>query len=85
MKKFLSLLALLTLIASNVNALTLDEKIAKVDATYTKRVEKIDSMKRASAQKKDILKKHAKQNRDLKVEQVKELDTLSKSSKKTAK
>lgn len=82
MKKFLSLLTLLTFIVSNANAITLEEKIAKVDASYNKRIEKIDSMKRATNEKKVVLKKHAKQNRDLKVEQVKELDSLTKSSKK---
>lgn len=85
MKKFLSLLALLTLLVSNANALTLEEKLAKVDVSYTKRIEKIENMKRATAEKKDILKKHAQQNRDLKKEQVKELDSYSQSRKTTKK
>ena len=85
MKKFLSLLALLTLLVSNANALTLEEKLAKVDVSYNKRIEKIDSMKRATAEKKNILKKHAQQNRDLKKEQVKELDSYSQSRKTTKK
>ncbi len=83
MKKFTFLLALFTcLFAFNVNAITLEEKIAKVDASYQKRITQINNMKRASAEKKEILKKHAKQNRDLKVEQTKELDSLMKASKK---
>lgn len=89
MKKLFTLIAFVACVcAFNANAITLEEKLAKVETSYTKRIDKIDSMKRASAEKKEILKKHAKENYDLKVKQTKELDKLNKPvkvSKKVAK
>ena len=86
MKKLFTLIAFVACVcAFNANAITLEEKLAKVEMSYTKRIDSIDNMKRASVEKKKILKKHAKENYDLKIKQTKELDKLYTSTKKMTK
>ncbi|MBR6515447.1 MAG: hypothetical protein IKT40_01185 [Bacilli bacterium] len=82
MKKLLTIVALFTIFfTTTANAITLDEKIAKINARYEKRIIQIDNMKRAKQERKDMLKEHAKQNADLQIQQAKDLEELKTKSK----
>ena len=77
MKKLFTVITCLLVMFSYVaNAVTLEDKINKINASYEKRITRIDTMKRASEPKKVMLKKHAQQTRDLRIAQVKDLDSL---------
>ena len=77
MKKLLTIVALFTIFfTTTANAITLDERIAKIEARYEKRIEQIDNMKRAKSERKEVLKTHARQNADLQIKQVKDLEAL---------
>lgn len=77
MKKLLTIVALFTIFfTTTANAITLDERIAKIEAQYEKRIEQINNMKRAKQERKEILKEHARQNANLKIQQVKDLEEL---------
>ena len=82
MKKLLTIVALFTIFfTTTANAITLDEKIAKIEARYEKRIVQIDNMKRAKPERKEVLKEHARQNADLKIQQTKDLENLNTKSK----
>ena len=82
MKKLLTIVALFTIFfTTTASAITLDEKIAKINARYEKRIIQIDNMKRAKQERKDMLKEHAKQNADLQIQQAKDLEELKTKSK----
>jgi hypothetical protein len=77
MKKLLTIVALFAIFfTTTANAITLDERIAKIEARYEKRIEQIDNMKRAKPERKEVLKVHARQNADLQIEQAKDLEEL---------
>lgn len=77
MKKLLSIVTLFAIFfTTTANAITLDERIAKIEARYEKRIEQIDNMKRAKPERKEVLKKHARQNADLQIDQAKDLEEL---------
>lgn len=76
MKKILTVLAVvLTFVAFNTNAKTLEEKIANVETRYEQRLVKIDTM-RGKETRKEILKKHAREDADLKIQHLKDLDAV---------
>lgn len=75
MKKFLSIVALSFLFINSAYAVTLEDKIAKVETRYEQKIQKIDAS-RYKAERKEVLKKHAKQNAELKIQQLKDLDNL---------
>ena len=82
MKKLLTIVALFTIFfTTSANAITLDEKIAKIETKYEKRIVQIDNMKRANQERKDVLKVHARQNADLQIQQAKDLEELNTKSK----
>lgn len=82
MKKLLTIVALFTIFfTTTANAITLDERIAKIEARYEKRIEQIDNMKRAKQERKTVLKEHARQNADLQIQQAKDLEELKTKSK----
>lgn len=84
MKKLLTLIAFcLAFNAFNANALTLDERIAKVEARYEQRVEKINNSRYKDVRK-TMLTKHAREDADLKIQHLKDLDTI-KSTKREKK
>lgn len=74
-KLFVTLSLIITIFAFNVNAKTLDEKIAAVETKYEQRINKIDTM-RATNARKEVLKVHARENADLKIKQLKDLEAL---------
>lgn len=77
MKKLLTIVALFTIFfTTTANAITLDERIAKIEARYEKRIEQIDNMKRTKQERKEVLKEHARQNADLQIQQAKDLEAL---------
>ena len=81
MKKILTVLAVvLTFVAFNTNAKTLEEKIANVETRYEQRLVKIDTM-RGKETRKEILKKHAREYADLKIQHLKDLDAVKTSRK----
>ena len=84
MKKLLILTILFSVWNSTAFALTLDERIAKVENRYEQKVQKIDNS-RYKAERKEVLKKHAKQDADLKIQHLKDLDALKKPIKKSKK
>ena len=76
MNKILTVLAVvLTFVAFNTNAKTLEERIANVETRYEQRLEKIDTM-RAKEARKEVLKKHAREDADLKIQHLKDLDAV---------
>ena len=81
-KLFSSILVAMCFIHCSAFALTLDQRIEKVEARYEERVNKIDTM-RAKDARKEVLKKHAREDADLKIQHLKDLDALKvkKSSK----
>lgn len=81
-KLFSSILVVMCFIHCSAFALTLDQRIEKVEARYEQRVEKINTMRGKDARK-EILKKHARENADLKIQHLKDLDALK--AKKSAK
>lgn len=84
MKKLLILTILFSIWNVSAYALTLDERIAKVENRYEQKVQKIDNS-RYKAERKEVLKKHAKQDADLKIQHLKDLDALKKPVKKSKK
>lgn len=84
MKKLLILTILFSIWNVSAYALTLDERIAKVETKYEQKVQKIDNS-RYKAERKEVLKKHAKQDADLKIQHLKDLDALKKPVKKAKK
>lgn len=76
MKKILTVLAVvLTFVAFNANAKTLEERIANVETRYEQRLNKIDTMRGTDARK-EVLRKHAKEDADLKIQHLKDLDAV---------
>lgn len=76
MKKLFSLILIaMCFVNSSVFALTLDQRIEKVEARYEQRIEKIDTMRGKDARK-EILKRHAREDADLKIQHLKDLDAL---------
>lgn len=76
MKKILTVLAVvLTFVAFNANAKTLEERINAVETKYEQRVEKINTMRGKEARK-EVLKKHAREDADLKIQHLKDLDAI---------
>lgn len=76
MKKILTVLAVvLTFIAFNANAKTLEERIANIETKYEQRLNKIDTMRGTDARK-EVLRKHAREDTDLKIQHLKDLDAV---------
>lgn len=63
------------LVAFNVNAKTLEERIANIETRYEQRLDKIDTM-RAKDARKEVLRKHAREDADLKIQHLKDLDAV---------
>lgn len=84
MKKLVLLTVLFSIWNASAYALTLDERIAKVENRYEQKIQKIDNS-RYKAERKEVLKKHAKQDADLKIQHLKDLDALKKPVKKAKK
>ena len=63
------------LVAFNVNAKTLEERIANIETRYEQRLDKIDTM-RAKDARKEVLRKHAREVADLKIQHLKDLDAV---------
>lgn len=63
------------LVAFNVNAKTLEERIANIETKYEQRLDKIDTM-RAKDERKEVLRKHAREDADLKIQHLKDLDAI---------
>lgn len=76
MKTLTSLLTIAAiLVAFNVNAKTLEERIANIETKYEQRLDKIDTM-RAKDERKEVLRKHAREDADLKIQHLKDLDAI---------
>lgn len=63
------------LVAFNVNAKTLEERIANIETRYEQRLDKIDTMRGTDARK-EVLRKHAREDADLKIQHLKDLDAV---------
>lgn len=76
MKTLTSLLTIAAILVSfNVNAKTLEERIANIETKYEQRLDKIDTMRGTDARK-EVLRKHAKEDADLKIQHLKDLDAV---------
>ena len=76
MKTLTSLLTIAAiLVAFNVNAKTLEERIANIETRYEQRLDKIDTMRGTDARK-EVLRKHAREDADLKIKHLKDLDAV---------
>lgn len=76
MKKLLILTILFSVWNSTAFALTLDERLAKIDASTNKQIERVASYKTYNDEMRKVKVEQLKASADLKKKQVKEWQTL---------
>ena len=76
MKKLLVLTILFSIWNASAYALTLDERLAKIDASTNKQIERVASYKTYNDEMRKVKVEQLKASADLKKKQVKEWQTL---------